>query len=173
MSRHYDRAFYPQNINISALLADNIEAGFHNYSKISSKYQALWKISKKLTGVVDTVIAETKMYPEFNTIFISLHGFAEAAETEKEVNIFEASLPTLPIQEMSLIIDCNDMAIFKPDILPLLERCYKMYNGFKNAILVNPTKMVAKGQLQRVATAAGFTGHFVDSAEEAWEIVKS
>lgn len=119
------------------------------------------------------MIAETKMYPEFNTIFISLHGFADLAETVKETDIFEASMPSLPLQDMSLIIDCNDMAPFKPEILPVLERCYVMYNQFKHAVLVNPKKVVAKAQLQRVAPSAGFKGHFVDTVEEAWAIVKS
>ncbi|WP_151733888.1 hypothetical protein [Paenibacillus tengchongensis] len=118
------------------------------------------------------MIAETKMYPEHNTIFISLHGFADLAETIKEVDIFEASLPTLPIKDMSLIIDCTDMAAFKPDILPVLERCYVMYNGFKHCVLVNPVKVVAKSQLQRVGPKAEFQGHFVDTVDEAWAIVK-
>lgn len=118
------------------------------------------------------MIAETKMYPEFNTIYISLHGFAELDKTIQEVDIFEASLPTLPIHEMSLIIDCDDMSPFKQDILPVLERCYALYNGFKHAVLINPKKVVAKSQLQRVATN-GFKGHFVDTVEEAWAIVKA
>lgn len=54
-----------------------------------------------------------------------------------------------------------------------LERCYVLYNGFKHAVLVNPKKVVAKSQLQRVAPSAGFKGHFVDTVEEAWAIVKS
>lgn len=118
------------------------------------------------------MIAETTMHPESNTIFISLHGFADVNETIREVDIFEASMPSLPLHEMSLIIDCNDMAPFKPEILPVLERCYKLYNKFKHAVLVNPTKVVAKSQLQRVAGQAGFEGHFVNTAEEAWAIVK-
>lgn len=118
------------------------------------------------------MIAETKMYPESSTIFISLHGFADLAETIKEVDIFEASMPTLPLKDMSLIIDCSDMAPFKADILPVLERCYVMYNEFKHCVLVNPQKVVAKSQLQRVAPNAGFSGHFVDTVEEAWAIVK-
>ncbi|MDF9839008.1 MULTISPECIES: hypothetical protein [unclassified Paenibacillus] len=118
------------------------------------------------------MIAETTMHPETNTIFISLHGFADLEETVKEVDIFEAQMPHLPLKEMSLIIDCTDMAPFKPEILPVLERCYVMYNSFKHAVLVNPVKVVAKSQLQRVAPKAGFTGHFVDTVDEAWAIVK-
>lgn len=117
------------------------------------------------------MIAETTMHPELNTIFISLHGFADLEETIKEVDIFEAQMPHLPLKEMSLIIDCTDMAPFKPEILPVLERCYVMYNSFKHAVLVNPVKVVAKSQLQRVAPKAGFTGHFVDTVDEAWAIV--
>ncbi|NMO95564.1 hypothetical protein [Paenibacillus lemnae] len=119
------------------------------------------------------MIAETTMHPESNTIFISLHGFAELETTVQAVDDFEALMPTMPIHEMSLIIDCSDMAPFKQEILPVLERCYVMYNAFKHAVLVNPGKMVAKAQLQRVAKPAGFTGHFVDTVEEAWAIVKS
>lgn len=119
------------------------------------------------------MIAETTMHPELNTIFISLHGFADLEKTVQEVDNFEANLPTLPIHEMSLIIDCSDMAPFRQEILPILERCYVLYNGFKHAVLVNPTKMVAKAQLQRVAAPAGFKGRFVDTVDEAWAIVKS
>lgn len=119
------------------------------------------------------MIAETKMFSELNTIFISLHGFADLQETIAEVDKFEASMPSLPLKEMSLIIDCNDMSPFKPDILPVLERCYVMYNEFKHAVLVNPKKSVAKSQLQRVAPSANFRGHFVDTVEEAWAIIKA
>lgn len=116
--------------------------------------------------------AETKMYPEFNTIFISLHGFADYEDTVKEVDIFEANMPNLPLKDMSLIIDCTDMAPFKPEILPVLERSYVLYNSFKHCVLVNPEKMVARSQLQRVAPKAEFKGKFVDTVEEAWAIVK-
>lgn len=119
------------------------------------------------------MIAETTMYPESNTIFISLHGFADVETTAMEVDKFEASLPTLPIHEMSLLIDCNDLAPFKPEILPILERCYVLYNGFKHTVVVNPSKFVAKSQIQRVASNAGFKGHFVDSTDAAWAIIKS
>ena len=119
------------------------------------------------------MIAESKMYPESNTLFVNLHGFADVEETAAQVDRLEVMLGTLPVRDMSLIIDCNDMAPFKQDILPMLERCYGMYNGFKHAVLVNPKKMVAKSQLQRVASTAGFTGHFVDTVEEAWVIAKS
>lgn len=119
------------------------------------------------------MIAETTMHPESNTIFISLHGFAEVEITEVAVDEFEKSLPTMPVHQMSLIIDCNDLAPFRQEILPILEHCYVLYNQFKHAVLVNPTKMIARSQLQRVATSAGFKGHFVDSVEEAWAIAKS
>lgn len=115
--------------------------------------------------------AETAMYPEKATIFITLKGFAAAAETEKEVDIFEASMSTFPVDQTSLIIDCTNMATFSPDILPILERSYKLYNNFKHAVLVNPEKAVTKSQLQRVARNADFQGHFVDTTEQAWAIV--
>lgn len=118
------------------------------------------------------MIAVRKMYPELNTIYISLHGFADLNETIEEVDIFEASLPALPIHDMSLIIDCDNMAPFKLDILPVLEHCYDLYNGFKHAILINPKKSIVKAQIQRVASSC-FKGHFVDTEEEAWAIVKS
>ncbi|WCF11708.1 hypothetical protein NDS46_30650 (plasmid) [Paenibacillus thiaminolyticus] len=115
--------------------------------------------------------AETKFDPEGKRIWIDLVGFADAKQTEFAVDEFEASLTTFPVDEFSLVINCREMATFKPEILPILERCYKLYEKFYQCIMINPEQTIAKIQIQRVARSTDFSGTFVATPEEAWNIL--
>ena len=105
---------------------------------------------------------------------INLEGFAEPEATEKAVDGLEAKLKSIKASEWSIVIDCRKLSTFKPEILPILERCYKnIYEKFKNAVLINPENVIAKMQLQRVARQSSFTGKFVNTEEEMTNIINA
>lgn len=103
---------------------------------------------------------------------INLEGFADATITAKAVDELEKKLQSIDISEWSIVIDCTKLATFKPDILPILVRCYKnIYEKFKKAVLINPEMSIARMQLQRVARECSFTGKFAASEQEMENII--
>lgn len=61
-----------------------------------------------------------------------------------------------------LILDARELKTFSPDILPVLESCYKRYmKDFKDIELWLPTNSTTgKMQLQRIAKEVGFNPVF-------------
>jgi hypothetical protein len=104
---------------------------------------------------------------------INLEGFAEAETTTKAVDGLIEKLNGFPVADWSIVIDCQNLSTFKPDILPILARCYKdIYEKFGKAVLINPKKAVGRSQLQRIARETNFTGSFVDTEQEMLNIIE-
>lgn len=105
---------------------------------------------------------------------INLEGFAEPNETAQAVDGLAQKLKAMNVAEWSIVIDCRKLSTFKPEILPILERCYKeIYEQFKHAVLINPENAVGRMQLQRVARQCAFTGKFVATEQEMMNIVSA
>ncbi|WPS85509.1 hypothetical protein SMD22_00170 (plasmid) [Brevibacillus halotolerans] len=103
---------------------------------------------------------------------INLEGFADPESIAKSVDSLEMKLKGMKVSEWSIVIDCRKLSTFKPEILPILERCYKnIYEKFKQAVLINPENVTAKMQLQRIARQTNFTGKFVTSEDELLNIL--
>lgn len=103
---------------------------------------------------------------------LSFHGFFSVERAENFVQDFEKETGAINPQDYTLILDCSELAVFKPDILPILAECYKLYmsKNFKKIVFVNPTNATGKSQLKRVGTQVNLVADFVDTADEAYEI---
>ncbi|MFF2531614.1 hypothetical protein ACFVS2_22160 [Brevibacillus sp. NPDC058079] len=60
---------------------------------------------------------------------INLEGFAEPEATEKAVDGLELKLKNIQVSEWSIVIDCRKLSTFKPEILPIFERCQSNFTG--------------------------------------------
>ncbi|MCM3784824.1 hypothetical protein M3231_17800 [Neobacillus mesonae] len=112
--------------------------------------------------------SETTFMEKEQIIWVDLQGFFDVQKTQDEVDIFEASMDQLPLKDLTLVIDSTDLAVFKREIIPILEHCYALYSRFKRCIMVDPASPTAKLQLHKAAkNVEGFTGEFVSTTAEA------
>jgi anti-anti-sigma regulatory factor len=103
------------------------------------------------------------------TFTITLQGFAGSDSASVFVEALKFAVSKTKPQDLYLVVDSTNLKTFKSDILPVLEKSYKLYMslGFKDIFMVNPLGATAKLQLQRMARTAQFTGKFVDTVADA------
>ncbi|WP_068621002.1 hypothetical protein [Paenibacillus tuaregi] len=101
---------------------------------------------------------------------ITVSGFMKPDEAEAFLKEYNEHINSINPAEYTLIIDSTNLAVSKQDMLPVLEGCFKLYmsNGFKKIMMVNPSSVVAKNQMHKLAETIAYTGIFVDSLEEAY-----
>lgn len=113
-----------------------------------------------------------KVQTDKKVFYISFHGFFTLEKAEPFPEEFENTLRPIHPQEYSLVLDTADLAVLRPEILPLLEECYKLYmsKNFKKIIIVNSANVAGRSQIKRVGAAVNLVADFVDTVEEAFEI---
>lgn len=72
------------------------------------------------------------------------------ADYNKKVN-------SIPASEFTLRLDCTDLGVVTPELIPSLEYCYDMYkqSGFKKIIFEIANSTIVKMQLNRIARKVG------------------
>ena len=108
-------------------------------------------------------------------LIIELEGFSTTETAVGFVDILKKEVSKVTTTSYSLIVDSTNLSAFKPDILPILEKCYQLYMGFgfKKIFIVNPKTTTARMQIQRIAKSSKFTGIFVDGLDKALDQAKS
>lgn len=115
--------------------------------------------------------ATTKVYNEGNIIWVDLEGFASLEKTIQGVAEFKATMGPHNANQ-TIVIDSTNLAVFKQEILPVLEQCYELYSKFGKCIMVEANKAIVNIQLHNTAKKVeGFTGQFVKTTEEAKAIL--
>lgn len=103
-------------------------------------------------------------------LVITVGGFMKPDEAEAFLKEYEENVNSIKPSEYNLIIDSTDLSVSKQDMLPVLEGCFNLYmsNGFKTILMINPSSVIAKSQMQKLAQSISYTGIFMDSLEEAY-----
>lgn len=102
-------------------------------------------------------------------LVITVSGFMKPDEADAFLKEYDENIKSINPAEYTLIIDSTDLAVSKQDMLPVLEGCFQLYmsNGFKKIMMVNPSSVIAKSQMKKLAESISYTGIFVDTMEEA------
>ncbi|WP_117170272.1 hypothetical protein [Paraliobacillus sediminis] len=105
-------------------------------------------------------------------LIVTVGGFFKEEEGESFLADYNENVKGIVPSSYKLIVDSTDLAASKKDMLPILEACFKLYmsNGFKNIVMINPSSVISKGQMHKLAKVSSFEGVFVDSLAEAKEI---
>ncbi|MDT3429146.1 hypothetical protein J2Z22_004746 [Paenibacillus forsythiae] len=98
--------------------------------------------------------------PKTKVFHIDLFGFYGVAEAEKFFSDYSKHATPLNKDEYSIVIDCQGLSTFKPDILPYLRDAYKAYAEFKSVSFINPANPVGQMQLKRVAREVNLQDKF-------------
>ena len=117
----------------------------HIYEKVnkvgSGKYKMILNIDEKV-------------------FLIKFFGQLGKIEVESFFVDYEKYLEIINRSEYHIILDTTKLYVFKPAIVPYLERAYKSYYFFKKVTFVNPVTIMARTQLKRVAKEVGTIDKF-------------
>jgi len=88
---------------------------------------------------------------------VTIGGMFEPEDANGFVKEFTATLSTIQASEFILSFDANELRVSKPEMLPMLEGCFKMYKdfGFKKVVAKVGNNVTLKMQLSRVARNVG------------------
>jgi len=101
-------------------------------------------------------------------LMIELEGFSQTETAVKFVESYNKAVVETKGKNYTLLIDSTNLSSFKPEILPILEKCYALYmsSGFSQIFVINPKQAACKMQLQRIAKKTNFSGVFVNSIND-------
>ncbi|WP_445486499.1 hypothetical protein [Niallia sp. 03133] len=102
-------------------------------------------------------------------LYITVSGFIKESEGEAFLAEYHQNVKQIVPSAYTLIVDSTNLSVSKADMLPVLEGCFKLYmsNRFKKILMINPSSVIARTQMQKLAQNINYTGVFVDSLAEA------
>lgn len=114
--------------------------------------------------------ARHEMWMDFEgkVFHIDLYGFYGVDDAEQFFVDYEKHTSQINKKDYHIVINCQNLSTFRPDILPYLKEAYKGYAEFKAVHFVNPPTPTGKMQLKRIAKEVNLHEQFifVDSSEE-------
>lgn len=77
------------------------------------------------------------------------------------INDYNKETSAIAAADYSIELDCTELNVSSPDVLPMLEQCYRMYQqtGFKHVVFKIARNPVLRMQLGRVARNTGLTNY--------------
>lgn len=77
--------------------------------------------------------------------------------TQKFVNEYQTKVSSIQPGDFILKLDCTDLKLVTPEMIPDLEACYKMYesSGFHKVVFEIKNSAILKMQLNRIAKSSG------------------
>jgi hypothetical protein len=88
---------------------------------------------------------------------VTIGGMFELDDANAFVKEFTATTATIKVSEYVLSFDAKDLRVSSPEMLPMLEGCFKMYKGFgfKKVVAKVYSNVTLKMQLSRIARNVG------------------
>ncbi|MFJ7933244.1 hypothetical protein [Sporosarcina sp. NPDC096371] len=93
------------------------------------------------------------------TIDVRIVGRFSQAKAEAFIKDYQSKVGSIKADEFTLKLDCGDMDIVTPEMIPALESCFQMYkaSGFKKVEFGIKKNPVIKMQMARLGRGAGMT----------------
>ncbi|WP_035284125.1 MULTISPECIES: hypothetical protein [unclassified Clostridium] len=88
---------------------------------------------------------------------IRVWGMFEASDANSFIEDFKKELSSIQTSEFILAFDAKDLNVSKPEMLPMLEGCFKMYKecNFKKVTAKVENNVTLKMQLSRIGRNSG------------------
>ncbi|MGG0658436.1 hypothetical protein [Rummeliibacillus pycnus] len=92
-------------------------------------------------------------------MYMQINGTFSPEKVDQFVKDYDRNVNSIKPSEYNLRLDCKDLHLVSPELVPLLENCYEMYKktGFQKVIFEIPNSVVLKMQVSRLARKIGLT----------------
>ncbi|MDP4085998.1 MAG: hypothetical protein Q8934_15450 [Bacillota bacterium] len=106
------------------------------------------------------------------TLYVKASGFFKEEDALAYVNDFQAALKKISIPTFKLIVDATEQKAVAQDVVDEIKNVLNLYMGcgFKKIVVINPSSVVAKVQIQKCAKEMNFSGEFADNLEKAYSL---
>ncbi|RPJ95243.1 hypothetical protein CW357_11560 [Rummeliibacillus sp. TYF005] len=93
---------------------------------------------------------------------IKIIGNFTPEQAKRFMDDYNKNVNSINAADFNLVLDCLELAIVTPELVPALEDCYKLYksSNFNKVIFEISNKPIVKMQLNRIAKKVG-----LDNAE--------
>jgi anti-anti-sigma regulatory factor len=91
--------------------------------------------------------------PAANTLGVMVEGTFSQEDAGRFIQDYNERVSKFDPASYEIVLDCTKLNVSSPDVLPMLEQCYKMYkeSGFKKVVFTIAKNPILKMQLGRVA----------------------
>jgi hypothetical protein len=95
---------------------------------------------------------------------VSVEGLMSLEDAGRFIEEYKKNVAKFNAKEYTLDLDGTKLAVSRPETLPMLEQCYKMYmaDGFKKIIFKISKNPTLKMQLGRIARSTGLEYEIVE-----------
>ncbi|HWI49586.1 MAG TPA: hypothetical protein VNU45_15325 [Rummeliibacillus sp.] len=92
-------------------------------------------------------------------MYMQINGSFSPEKVDEFIKDYDRNVNSIKASEYNLRLDCKDLSLVSPELVPLLENCYAMYKetGFQKVIFEIPNSVILKMQLSRLSRKAGLT----------------
>jgi len=98
-------------------------------------------------------------------LIIHTGGYFQEEEAKNFLNDYKNTVKSIVASDFTLALEGSELSTSKPDMVPVLENCMKMYRdtGFKNIISSEPNSSIAFMQIKRLLHSLNMNIEFVRS----------
>lgn len=91
------------------------------------------------------------------TVDMVIRGSFTPEKTQEFVAVYQKKVASVNASDYTLRLDCLDLNVVTPAMIPDLENCYRLYDssGFKKVLFEIKKNPVIKMQLRRIARTTG------------------
>ena len=95
---------------------------------------------------------------------IAIIGSFTPEQAELFMKEYNRHINTIKATDFTLLIDCTDLTVVTPDLVPALEACYTLYESskFNKVIFEIKNNTIIKMQLNRIARKVGLKAEIVE-----------
>ncbi|MNI67107.1 hypothetical protein D3C73_1227180 [compost metagenome] len=88
-----------------------------------------------------------------STLYVQVEGTMSEEDAGSFIKEYNQTVSKFDPTQYEIALDCTNLNVSSPDVLPMLEQCYLLYqqSGFKKVIFTIAKSPVLKMQLSRVA----------------------
>ncbi|MCH6268581.1 hypothetical protein [Neobacillus citreus] len=111
---------------------------------------------------------------EKGTFFVKVGGIFKEEDAKIYLSEFQTIVNTINPLRYKLIIDGRDQEAVASHVVDDIEFVLKLYSmaNFKKIIIINPSSLASRMQVENCVKKIHFPGIFVDTLEEALQHIK-
>lgn len=107
-------------------------------------------VDMNIDSVLDSVNYKIEVDTRNKQIIVRLAGSFTKENLEDLFGQYEKKLKKINPREYNMVIDCYNLNVFKPEIIPCFEEVFYEFNEYKRVTLINSLNRISVFQVQRI-----------------------
>lgn len=78
-------------------------------------------------------------------------GMLECSDGDEFFGVYAKATSGVPKKDYNILVNCREMGIFKPELLPYMKQGYLEYDNYRHIHIIESDKAVVNMQFKRIA----------------------